>query len=195
MIEIKEKPDNISWDAIHELLWEAHSINRRKGVIMSFASLPGYKLKEKIESGNGKLFVAMDGDKIVGTGAYTIVHSKYWFANKDYLYLCLGSVLPEYNGKGIYKQLYEVRESEAKKLGYDVIVFETHEHNNRTISINMNRDFHKVSYKRCKDHNNVIMAKWLSICPHTLNVIHFHYFLSKFKVKLKILIHRQKSNS
>lgn len=111
-IQILVKPDSISWDDIHDCLWASHDVNRTKGVIMKFPSLPGAEIQKRIENGNGKMFVALDGDKVVGVAGYQIKHSTYWFCKSDYLYLCFAGVLPEYSGKGIYKMLYIYRERE-----------------------------------------------------------------------------------
>lgn len=51
MIEIVEKPEWVSWDDIHDVVWKAHENNRKKGVIMSYPSLPGEKNKGKSRKG------------------------------------------------------------------------------------------------------------------------------------------------
>ena len=56
----------MSWDEIHNVLWEAHEDNRSKGVVMDNNSLPGDKIRDRIGK-DGKLFVALDDDKVVGT--------------------------------------------------------------------------------------------------------------------------------
>ena len=33
-----EKPDWVSWETIHDVLWEAHAENRKNGVFMRYPS-------------------------------------------------------------------------------------------------------------------------------------------------------------
>ena len=56
-ILMQEKPEWVSWDEIHDVLWKAHAVNREHGMNMAFPALPGDKIREKIE-GHGKMFVA-----------------------------------------------------------------------------------------------------------------------------------------
>ena len=46
-IQIIEKPDWVSWDEIHEVLWKAHENNRENGVFMSYPSLTGDEIKKE----------------------------------------------------------------------------------------------------------------------------------------------------
>lgn len=184
-IIIAEKPEFITWDDIHICLWNSHKQNRSNGVIMSFPSLPGEKLREKIESGNGKLYVALDGRKVVGTAGFTSIKSKNWFCKGEYAYLCLGSILPEYSGRGVYKQLCTEREKDCLLRGFTTFVFETHEKNLRVISVQKRNGFHLVSYKRCKDgHHNVVMAKWIGKTPRSYCYYTLRFYLKKFEVKI-----------
>jgi len=187
-IQIIQKPDYISWDDIHECLWSSHAVNREKGVVMKFPSLPGYEIQKRIESGNGKMFVALDGEKVAGVAGYQIKHSNYWFCKSDYLYLCFAGVLPEYSGKGIYKLLYIYREREREKFGLPLLVFDTHEKNQRMIDINCHNGFVKVGYKYCGDHNNVVLAKWGTKCPYPMWYIRLRYLLNKYKLRLRSLL-------
>ena len=61
-ISIVEKPDWVSWEDIHNVVWKAHENNRLKGIIMSYPALSGDEIKDKIGK-DGKLFTALDGDK------------------------------------------------------------------------------------------------------------------------------------
>ena len=55
-IQIMEKPDWVSWDEIHEVLWRAHEKNREKGIIMAYPSLSGEEIKNKIGN-KGKILI------------------------------------------------------------------------------------------------------------------------------------------
>ena len=65
-IKIVEKPDWVSWDEIHEVLWKAHEKNRENGVFMSYPSLTGEELKNMLGN-HSKLFIACEDKKVVGT--------------------------------------------------------------------------------------------------------------------------------
>lgn len=188
-IVYREKPKEVSWNSIHECLWAAHAPNRANNINMSFSKLTGEKLKEKVEKGNGKIFVAFDVDKIIGTSAYTIENRNRWFCNEKYAYICLDGVLPEYTGNGIYKNLYLYREIEIRKKNIRVVVFETHEKNKRMRTIQERHGFKLVGYKKCNDgHFNVIMAKWIDGCPFSNYYIKYRYLLNYLKVKLHSII-------
>ena len=74
-INIIEKPEWVSWDEIHEVLWKAHEKNRENGVFMSYPSLSGDEIKRRVEN-NGKMFIALDGQNVVGTVALIITKGK-----------------------------------------------------------------------------------------------------------------------
>jgi len=73
--QIIEKPDWVSWDEIHDVLWKAHAQNREKGVIMAYPSLTGDEIKRRVEN-NGKMFIALDGQNVIGTLALIIKKGK-----------------------------------------------------------------------------------------------------------------------
>ena len=109
-LHIIEKPEWVSWDEIHDVLWKAHAENREKGMIMTLPSLPGEQIREKIKAGRGKMFVALDDRKVVATAAVMVKNSNLWCGKGEYAYFCFASILPEYRGRGLYKQLYIYRE-------------------------------------------------------------------------------------
>ena len=121
-IQIIEKPDWVSWDEIHDVLWKAHAQNREKGINMSFPALPGEKIKEMIE-GKGKMLVAFCDGKVVGTAAIKVKHANLWCGTDNYAYCCFASVLPEYNGKGVYKRFNLEREKITQEIGLRKMLF------------------------------------------------------------------------
>lgn len=187
-VNIIEKPESISWDDIHECLWNSHAQNRANGVMMKFPSLPGEEIKKRIEAGNGKMFIATIDDNLVGVAGYQVKKCKSWYCTGNYLYLCFAGILPEYSGKGIYKKLYIYIEREREKLHLPIVLFDTHESNLHMIEINQHNGFVKVDYKRYGDHYNVVMAKWGDSCPYSKWYIKLRYLLKKYKLKLKYLI-------
>ena len=183
-IQIVEKPDWVSWEEIHEVLWKSHENNREKGIYMAFPALPGDKIKEKIE-GNGKMLVALYDGKLVGTAAVTTKHVKVWCGKTDYAFFCFASVLPEYNGKGIFKALDIERERVVKKMGLDKIIGDTHENNQHRLEIARKADYKFVDYKFYKDHYNIVIVKWMNGCPYPQWYIKLRFYMSKFKQRTR----------
>lgn len=188
-IQIVEKPDWVSWDDIHEVLWTAHAENRNNGVVMRYPSLSGEEIKNKIEA-NGKMFCAIVNGKLAGTAAIMTKKVKYWYNKvpETIAYLCFASVLPEYAGKGIYKQLNMTREKEARSMGYKRIMFDTHENNIHKIQVDKNNGFKLVDYKLYGEHYNVVMVKWIDGCPYSEIRIKYEFAKRKATVKIKRLL-------
>ncbi len=184
-IKIIEKPDWVSWDEIHNVLWKAHEQNRQKGMNMAFPALPGEKIREKIE-GHGKMLVAMDGQKIVGTAAIIVKAGRLWCGKGDYAYCCFASVLPEYNGKGIYKALDLKREELALSMQLTRMLGETHENNKHRLDIAKKAGYKFVDLKvTSTDHYDVMMVKWLNGCPYSNWYIKCQFLIRKWYKKLR----------
>lgn len=184
-IVVREKPSFVSWEAVHDVLMSAHALNREKGVIMKFPTLSGEEIRQKFDGGKGKMLVAMDGEKVVGTAAFIIKQGYFWFCKEKYIYLCFAGILPEYEGKGIYKQLCQEREEAARRLGIKVMLFDTNEQNTHVIDVNIRNGFQKVSFKDYIDHYNIVLAKFLDEKkPNT-----FYRFIrfNERKLRVKIL--------
>ena len=183
-IQIIEKPEWVSWDEIHNVLWKAHEKNRQNGIIMALPTLPGNLIREKIE-GHGKMLVALDGEKVVGTAALTIKQYSLWCGKGSYAYCCFASVLPEYNGKGIYKALDLKREELALTLQLTRMLGDTHENNKHRLDIAKKAGYKFVDYKYYKNHYNVVMVKWLNGCPYSEFRCKIEFHKRKLKVKIK----------
>lgn len=188
-ITIVEKPDWVSWDEIHEVLVKSHAQNRENGINMRKPSLPGDKIAEEIGD-EGKMFVAMDGRKVVGTAAIVVKSKSLWCGRKQDRYACLyfASVLPEYNGRGIYKKFQLRREEEATSMGVDKLLFDTHENNRHVLEINCKNGYKYVDYRVLGDHNNVVMVKWLKGCPYSDFRCWYEFNKRKLILKVKIKI-------
>lgn len=184
-MKIVEKPDWLSWDEIHEVIWKAHAQNRENGINMAFAALPGSKMEEIINNEGGKMFVAMLDDKVVGTGAIIIKSRSFWWGKDKYAYCCFDSVVPEYRGCGIYKQIELRQEKEAKENGIKLLLFDTHEYNRRMLEINKKNDYKPVGIKVCADHYNIVMVKWLNGCPYSEFYCRCQFLLRKYYKKLR----------
>ena len=184
-IKIVEKPDWVSWEDIKQCLYEAHSVNRAKGINMAHYQWPAEKIKQSLEK--GFMLVALDGDKLVGTAGIGEKFGNKWYVKGRYAYECYASVLPEYAGKGIYKMLEIRREEKAKEEGYDVLIGDTHSKNTHLIEIKLKNGFKLVRFFRAasKDHYSVVIAKWLNGCPYSSFYCWKKYQLSRFKTIIR----------
>ena len=183
-IQIVEKPEWVSWDDIHNLLWQAHSINRSKGIKMAYPSLPGEKIREKVE-GHGKMFVAIDGGRVVGSAAVIIKRASLWCGKQEYGYCCFSAVLPEYAGNGIYKQFVFLQEKEAATMGLGMMMFDSHENNSRVLDVNRKNGYKAVDISIWKEHYNVVRVKWLNGCPYSDLYCHLQFYIHKWYRKLR----------
>lgn len=192
-IQIIEKPEWVSWDEIHEVLVKAHAQNRAKGINMALPALPGEKIREIIE-GHGKMLLAMDGQKVVGTSAIIVKANHLWYGKGDYAYCCFASVLPEYNGKGIYKALDLKREKLALSMQMTRMLGETHENAKHRLDIAKKAGYKFVDYKYYKDHYDVVMVKWLDGCPYSEFWCKIEFLKRKLQVKMKQAIKSMQGN-
>ncbi len=183
-IVIVEKPDWVTWEEIHQILWKAHEQNRQKGMFMVLSAKSAEELQKYIE-GRGKMFVALDGQRVIGTLAIIVKEGHRWFNNGQYGYACLGAVLPESSGKGVFRAMYDKMEAEAIQMQLPLIIRDTHENNARMLKISKKEGYQYVSYKVCKDHFNIVRAKWLNGCPYPHWYIKLRFLLSKFKLKTR----------
>lgn len=191
VLQIVEKPDWVSWDEIHDVLWKAHGKNREKGIIMAYPSLSGEEIKNKIGD-SGKMFLAIDGKRVVGTLALIKKTGAQWYNSGQYGYLCFGAVLPECSGKGVYRSLYQLAEATAKQAGLRVLTRDTNENNARMLKITKQEGYHFVECKAYKDHFNIVRAKWLDKCPYPVWFIKLRFVISKIITKTRYKMDPQK---
>lgn len=190
-IQIVEKPDWVSWDDIHDVVWRAHAQNREKGIVMRYPSLQGEEIRQRIE-GKGKMFVALDGTTLVGTAAYSVKDSSLWCGKGDYGYYCFAAILPSYRKMGIYPKLCEIREKEMIKQGIHRIMMDTHEGNKRELALAQKQGFIPIDFVVRKDHNSVLMVKWLDRCPYSSLLCKGQFLLRKCYRKTLFKLRRAK---
>ena len=164
---------------------ESHADNINHGLTMGHVLWSAERIKECVGE-NGIMMVALDGHKVVGTAAIIERFGHSWYAPGRYAFLGFAGVLPEYNGRGIYRDLLIKREDYAKQRGFQVMVLDTHEKNKRLQRIAKRNGFKYVSYFLVsnRDHFNVIMAKWLERRPFNSLICSCHFLLSKVKAKI-----------
>lgn len=191
-IQILEKPEWISWDDIRHCLYAAHAPNRANGINMTHFQWSTEKFVETIGE-NGRMFVALDGEVIVGVAAVCERNGNSWYAKGKYAYMGFAGVLPEYTGRGIYNELLMIREDFARRRGYEVMTFVTHQKNNRVQCVALRNGYRFVSFFQAssKDHYNVVMAKWVNGCPYSKFYCKKKYLVSKTKTMLiSKMLHR-----
>lgn len=184
-VTILEKPDYISWDDIHKVIWSAHADNRKRGVVMRNPSLDGEGIKKKLGE-RGKMLVALTAEnRLIGTAALMPKEVKVWFGREVFAYCCFAAILPEYSGQGIYKEMCRRQELMAAEMGLDKMLFDTHENNERMINHALKAGYRFVNYRFYRDHFNVIMVKWLNGCPYSYYYSQFRFMLSKMKTRIR----------
>ncbi|MBR5989811.1 MAG: GNAT family N-acetyltransferase [Prevotella sp.] len=179
------KPDWVSWESIRDCINKAHETNRKSGFSMQNPTMSVQELEEYLR--DGYCFVAILGDKVIGTNSLKIEKSKLWWAKGDDIgYECLTAIDPEYRNTGAYFGLKQLRTTFAKKKGVKILQFDTHEDNKNVQALDLKFGF---KYVRCYAspktwYYSVIMVKWLDGCPYSDWYCKFRFNLSKFMVKL-----------
>ena len=85
-IVVVERPESVSWEQISVVLKRAHEENVKNGIILPYPHLPPEEIRKKIEDQDGVLYVALDGEKVVATGAVKIIHKSLWCGSGNYAY-------------------------------------------------------------------------------------------------------------
>lgn len=183
-IEIVEKPDWVSWDDIKQCLIDAHAENRSKGIHMTHYLWPVEKIQDYIEGNNGKMFVALDGDNVIGTAAYRIQNGAEWYRHGRYAYVCFGSVLPKYTGMGVLRAMNKERDKSIKDSGVSTLFFDTNLKNTRRMSIAFKEGYHLVDIEYYHDHYSVRLAKWLTD-RHSVIYIYARFMMALAKAVVR----------
>ena len=184
-ITIMEKPEWISFDQIHDLLYKAHAINRENGFDVKTANMSGEELVEHLGT-TGKCFVALDGNQLVGTASYRILQRDKWYAKGDVVDRVLVGVLPEYKGRHISTMLFYTVVDEARKNGYKYIESRTAEDNHIVQTINLKDGYRYVDYKSTKSKfYTVVMLQWLDSCPYSEKYTNRRFKWKRFLIRLR----------
>ena len=193
-IRIVQKPDTVSWQQVKDCLMEAHMENRSRGILLSHPLWPAEQIGSFVEE-SGVLFVALDGERVVGTLGVKEKTGNYWFVKGRYAYLCFGSILPDYQGQGIYKALNDACEEYIKEKGFKVFAFDTHSLNRHMQEISLKSGFKLVRYfyvAGSHPHNSVMMAKWVGACPYSDLYCKWRFFVSKMRTFAKTVLYWEK---
>lgn len=188
-----EKPAWISFDDIHNLLWKANGENRGKGFILSTSHLSGEQLQERLGE-DGKCFVAVASEDLIGTASVRFLNRNTWFAKGRVADYMLIAVDPDYQGKHVLSALFSKVDSYVSEQGCNVIELDTAENNIRAINIYKHFGYKMVSYKANPggDHYSVIMAKWVDNCPYSDFYCNLRFIMKKFYIRARFKPDRKK---
>lgn len=166
-IKVMPKPDWVSYDDIHELLAAAHKKNYEKGIVLGYSQMTGDQIKEMLGE-EGECWVAMDGDKLVGTTSVTFFQGKNWWnKGKKVAHGCFTGILNQYQGIGILEDMNALKYEYTIAHGADMNQGDTAENNHTVLKV-LGKDGYKVvAYFAPKnsDHYSVRIVKWLNGCP------------------------------
>lgn len=178
------KPDWVSWDSIKDCLVKSHETNNKVGFNMHNSTMSAYELEQYLK--DAYCFVALQGDKVIGTNSLKVIKLNTWWAKGDVGYECLTAIIPEFRSTGAYFGLRKIRTEYAKKLGIKILQFDTHEENKNVQMIDLKFGFKYVRYIASPktDYYSVVMVKWLDGCPFSDSYINFRFSLSKLITKI-----------
>ena len=184
-IQVKIKPDNLSFDCICEVIAKAHSTLEEDGVgKLTTTGISAEELQERLGP-YGACFVAMDGEKLAGTGSIIFSKRNEWFCKGYMATFGFLAILPEYRRLGIAAKLIEARKEFVKQNGIEVIVCSTNAKNIASINLQQKQGFKLVSFYWTKNRYIVRMAYWLNGCPYSTFTCNMRFNSSKMKTKLK----------
>lgn len=185
-IQIIPKPEWISWEDIYQLLIGAHKKNIEKGMSMKIVRQTPEELP-RILGDKGRCYVALSGDKLVGTSSVSFQEGKHWYDRG--MLVAHGrwsGILKEYQGAGILGDLSVEIDKYIKEVGADVQYGDTAENNKVIRKYVKNDGFVEVGFHAYKSkHYSVLFVKWLKGNPYPLWYCHLRCKLSEWYVKIR----------
>lgn len=185
-IEIVVRPEWITYDDIHTLLFKAHETNRKEGFHVKTADMDAQILEQYIGK-NGACFVALDGEKLVGCTAVRIVSRNNRFASGPVADQILVAVLPEYSGNHVSSALHEKIVAFAKEHGLSQIELRTAADNHKMQRACLKWGFRYINFAAYSniDHYTVVMMKWLIENPYSEKRLNLLYGMKKVYIKVR----------
>ena len=190
-MQIVVKPESISWEAVRQCLMESHADNLERGIHMAHPQWPVDRLRDAVGD-NGVMLVALDGDRLVGTAAFSEKTTDRWYVHGRYAYLCFAGILPEYRGKGLYQRLLKDREEMVRARHIDTLIFDTHAQN-KPVQVQARRNgYCRVCYFRAVtgDHDSVVLVKWINGKSPSRIYCALRFAASYLKVKTRRIFSR-----
>ena len=186
-IEVIEKPDWVSYELIHTVLWKSHESNRKNGIDFRSAHLSARELEKSVEK-NGKCYVALDGTTVVGTISVGKIHCDYWCLHGNIARLKYLAVLPEYRGKHVASLLIQKVEDFAIKENLPAIDLHTAERQTDAIRIYEKKGFKLIgftAFPSALDHYSVEMIKWIDEDPYSDIIRRIRFCVRKAYIKIR----------
>ena len=183
-IQYMEKPDWVSWEEVIACIRAADTVNHKKGLHMHIAEVEPDEMKEDLK--DGKCFVAVCGDKVVGTASYKIRTLRKLYRWGKVIYYSYDGIRPEYQGTEVYFHLADLREKYIKETGIRVYQIHTAENNKIVIKMNLIYGYKLVLFRPNfggLNYYSVTMVKWEDGCPFPDWFVNFMFKFSKFFFK------------
>ena len=180
-IKVMPKPDWISWEDIRELIVSAHKRNIEKGITMNTTTMSGEDIRKHIGE-EGRCFVALCGDKLVGTTSVRIAIGNKWYDQGKIISKgALSAILPNYQGLGILEEMNALRDAYIAEKGVQVMEGDTPEDNMVVRKFVARNGFKEVRYFPAahQNHFSVYFVKWLEGCPFSDQYIKRRFNISK----------------
>jgi GNAT superfamily N-acetyltransferase len=184
-IVIEEKPDWISYEDIHRLIWKAHAKNRENGINVHTAEMSGDEITNYLGD-EGVCFVAIEDKKLVGTLSIRYDNQNRWFFCGRIPNCTLLGILPEYQGRHVNSMLAGTVFEYVQEKEFPAIKLDVKSKNLHAIKIYRHQGFKKVCYVyKAGDRNDAItMIKWFGKCPYKEAKRILYLIASKVKVTL-----------
>lgn len=186
-IEVIEKPDWITWEDIRTCIHRAHESNVSRGIEMKTLQYSAQELEERLAKYaiKSKVFVALDGNRLVGTAAVTLEKKHRWCYDGNVAHLHFAAVDPDYRGMNLYGRLSQLRYDFAYENDCKAIEFFTAEDNRRVQEINLSQGFQYVDFISPSDSQlyYVLMAKIIGDDKPSPWKAALRFFLKKQKIK------------
>lgn len=151
-IVIIEKPDSISYEQIQALLHSAHGSNKEKGMKYGVADQSIEELEKELKK-NTICYVAMDGEKMVGTMSFRYARKRKAFLRINSVYMQLLGVSPDCKGHHIADRLWDRGIKDAEEKGYKIFYGFPAEDNLIIHHMYLKRGFVKASYTKYPRNN------------------------------------------
>ncbi|MBR4833503.1 MAG: GNAT family N-acetyltransferase [Thermoguttaceae bacterium] len=185
-IVVKEKPSDVSFEAIQTIIAEAHKSNEKAGMLFATARQSPEKLAAKIGE-NGACFVAYCDGALAGTMSVSFRKLKYWYCDDDVAIIKLGGVKPEFKGRGLASALLKQCLETAANRGVNVVVCDTAEQNDAMGNMLLKYGFQRVDYCKYAANNfyTAVYVKRLDGSTYSRWYCGLRYCLKKIYIRWK----------
>ena len=188
-IKVMEKPDNISYSEICDILKSAHKkAIDESGIAISTNNITPEELEDKIRSLNGVTLVAIADGKAVATTSVTFSSIISWYAKGTVASTRFIATLPEYQRRGIARKLSERAISYSIEKGCSAMMSTIAENNIPSFNLQTNEGYIPVDFIKFKGNNHcsIRLIKWLDKRPYPIWYCKLRYTCKKAYMKLRL---------